>query len=35
MRHAIHTSWSAYAWIMVIFSVIALCGRIIGQYMGH
>jgi len=35
MRHAIPTSWSAYAWIMVIFSVIALCGWIAGQYMGR
>lgn len=35
MRSAMHASWSAYAWIMVVFGVIALCGRIVGQYFGH
>lgn len=34
-RRRIQTSWSAYAWIMVIFAIIALCGWLIGHYLSY
>jgi hypothetical protein len=34
-RRRIQASWSAYAWIMVIFAIIALLGWLIGHYWSH
>ncbi len=34
-RRSIETNWSAYAWLIIIFAAIALCGRLIGQYIMH
>ena len=34
-RRRIQRSWSVYAWIMVIFAIIALLGRVISHYLSH
>ena len=29
----IHANWSAYVWLLAIFSAIAICGWLTGQYL--
>jgi hypothetical protein len=35
LRRSVRTSWTAYAVIMVIFAIIALCGWLAGHYIGY
>jgi hypothetical protein len=34
-RRTVRTSWTVYFLILIIFGIIALCGWLLGKYLGH